>query len=395
MSPRDLGESEASRWRELQKASPSLDNPFLSVEFTQAMGRLRDYVRVAVIEDGGTIAGFFPYERHGLGVGRPLGGFLTTCHGLISVPGLRLDSRELLRGCGISALEFEYLVPGQPTFAPYETDVRPAPLMDLRGGFDAYIEQVRAQSAKNYKTVRYKERKLGREQGEIRFEYDSADPATLRTLLGWKSDQYRRTGRVDRFAQPWIVRLVEELHARPSAGFAGVLTMLYAGDTPVAGHFGLRTETTLVGWFPAYDPEYARYSPGIMHHLHMAEHAAAAGLDQVDMGKGGREYKDWLKTGSVMVAEARVSRPSPVAAAQWLRRVPVNRLRAVVVENPTLFRAADRVLKSYGRARSSLQARPAPREAGLASQPAGPDRSAAPDRSTAPERPAQESSRAR
>ena len=58
------------------------------------------------------------------------------------------------------------------------------------------------------------------------------------------------------------------------------------------GHFGLRTATTLVGWFPAYDTEFARYSPGIVHHLHMAEHAAASGLLMVDMGKGGREYKE-------------------------------------------------------------------------------------------------------
>ena len=87
--------------------------------------------------------------------------------------------------------------------------------------------------------------------------------------------------------------------------------MIYAGDRPVAGHFGLRTATTLVGWFPAYDPEFARYSPGIVHHLRMAEHAAGSGLQQVDMGKGGREYKGWLKSGDLFVAEGRVSRPSP------------------------------------------------------------------------------------
>lgn len=356
--PQDLGEAESHRWREIQKASPSLDNPFLSVDFALAMGRLRDHVRVAVIEDGGEIAGFLPHERHGFGVGRPLGGHLTTCQGLISVPELKIDPRDLLRACGLSAIDFDHLVAGQPTFAPYETDVRPAPVMDLSGGFDAYVERVRAGSAKNYKTVRYKERKLGRERGEIRFEWDSADIGTLRAVMAWKSDQYRRTGRVDRFAQPWIVRLVEELHSRRSDDFAGVLTMVYAGDTPVAGHFGLRTAHTLVGWFPAYDPAYARYSPGIMHHLHMAEHAANAGLHQVDMGKGGREYKEWLKTGVLMIAEARISRPSPVAAAQWLGRVPISRLRTVVVDNPSLFRAADRLLKGYGRARSTLLSRP-------------------------------------
>ncbi|PZG22754.1 cellulose biosynthesis protein CelD [Spongiactinospora gelatinilytica] len=350
--PTDLGPAETERWRALQQADPALDNAFLSVEFALAMGRLRDYVRVAVIEDGGRIAGFFPYERHGFGVGKPLGGFLTTCHGLISVPELKLGARELLRACRLNVLEFDHMVAGQPTFAPHETDVRPAPVMDLTAGFDAYAEQVRANSPKNYKTVRYKHRKLGREHGDVRLEWASPDPALLRTLLAWKSRQYRSTGRVDRFAQPWIVRLTEEMHAAATPGFAGVLTMLYAGDVPVAGHFGLRTATSLVGWFPAYDPEYARYSPGIVHHLLMAEHAAGAGLHQVDMGKGGREYKDWLKSGVLLVAEGRIARPSATAMVHWIGRTPVSKARTIVTDRPELYRLADRVLKAAGRLRT-------------------------------------------
>jgi len=353
--PRELGDSERARWRELQKADPSLDNPFLSVEFAVAMDRLRDYVRVAVIHDGSQIVGFFPYERHSFGIGKPLGGFLTTCHGLIALPELEIDARVLLRACKLTVFDFDHLVAGQPTFAPHESDVRPAPVMDFTSGFDAWLEQVRANSPKNLKTVRYKERKLGREQGELRFEWASADPGVLRVLLAWKSDQYRRTGRVDRFAQPWIVELIDLMHAERSADFSGVLTMLYSGDVPVAGHFGLRTGTTLVGWFPAYDTEFARYSPGIVHHLQMAEAAAVSGLHMVDMGKGGKEYKDWLKSGELYVAEGRVSRPSAAAAVHWMGRTPFNKARTIVLDRPSLYKAADRVLKGFGRVRSSLQ----------------------------------------
>ena len=352
--PRELGESELARWRELQKSSQTLDNPFLSVEFALAMDRLRDYVRLAVIEDDNKIVGFLPFERHAFGIGKPLGTWLTTCHGLISVPDLRLDARALLRTCGLSVFDFDHMVAGQPTWKAYESAVREAPIMDFTAGFEAYINQVKANSPKNFKTVRYKERKLGREQGEVRFEWASRDPKVMKTLLGWKSDQYRRTGRVDRFAQPWIVRLIDEMHAYDDPDFGGVLTMIYAGDTPVAGHFGLRTATTLVGWFPAYDVEYARYSPGIAHHLRMAEHAAGNGLLYVDMGKGGREYKSWLKNNAVLVSEGRVSRPSAAAAVHWMGRAPVNKARNIVVERPSLYRLADRLLKRFGRVRTSL-----------------------------------------
>lgn len=352
--PGDLGDAERARWRELQKADPSLDNPFLSIEFALAMDRLRDYVRVAVIEDGGKIAGFFPYERHSFGIGKPLGGFLTTCHGLISLPDLKVDAKALLRACKLSVYDFDHLVAGQPTFAPFETDVRPAPIMDFTNGFEAWLDQVKLNSPKNLKTVRYKERKFGREQGGLRFTWASADDEELRTLLAWKSDQYRRTGRVDRFAQPWIVELINQMHQERSEDFSGVLTMLYAGDVPVAGHFGLRTATTLVGWFPAYDTEFARYSPGIVHHLQMAEHAALAGLHQVDMGKGGKEYKDWLKSGELLVSEGRVSRPSATAAVHWIGRTPFNKARTIVTDRPSLYKVADRVLKGFGRMRTSL-----------------------------------------
>ncbi|WP_338064339.1 GNAT family N-acetyltransferase [Thermoactinospora rubra] len=352
--PGELGAAERSRWRELQKADPSLDNPFLSVEFALAMDRLRDYVRVAVVHDGGRIAGFFPFERHAFGIGKPLGGFLTTYHGLISEPGLRLPAKELLRACGLTVYEFDHLVAGQPTFTPYETDVRPAAVMDFSAGFDAWLAQVQKNSPKNLKTVRYKERKLAREQGPLRLEWNSADAGELDLLLRWKSDQYRRTGRVDRFAQPWIVELTRQMHAERSPDFSGVLTMLYAGDTPVAGHFGLRTATTLVGWFPAYDTDFARYSPGIVHHLHMARRACEAGIRQVDMGKGGKEYKDWLKSGVVYVSEGRVSRPSPAAAVHWIGRTPFTKARTIVLDRPSLYKAADRVLKSFGRLRSHL-----------------------------------------
>ncbi|MBB5773830.1 CelD/BcsL family acetyltransferase involved in cellulose biosynthesis [Nonomuraea jabiensis] len=334
-----------------------------------AMDRLRDYVRVAVISDGSGIVGFFPYERHSFGIGKPLGGFLTTCHGLIAGPDLKLDAKALLRACKLSVFDFDHLVAGQPTFAPYEQDVRPAPVMDFTAGYDAWIEQVKTNSPKNLKTVRYKERKLGREQGELRFEWASADPEVLRTLLAWKSDQYRRTGRVDRFAQPWIVELTDMMHAEKSSDFAGVLTMLYAGDVPVAGHFGLRTATTLVGWFPAYDTEFGRYSPGIVHHLQMAEAAANDGLHMVDMGKGGKEYKDWLKSGVLYVAEGRISRPSAAAAVHWMGRTPFNKARTIVMDRPSLYRAADRVLKGFGRVRTSMQQQESPN--GVVKEPTG------------------------
>jgi len=349
--PRELGDVEVSRWRALQESDTAFDNPFLSPEFTLVVGALRDHVRVAVIHDGPEVVGFFPFERHPLGIGKPVAAGLTDAQGMVFAKDLEIDPSWLLRKCGLSVYEFDHLVAGQPLLGGrYET--YPSPVIDLSDGYEPYTEFLRANSGKTYKSTLAKERKLGREAGEVRHEFAITDLTPLHTLLAWKTDQYRRTGRTDRFSYRWIVELVERLQTTRGESFAGVLDMVYVGDRPVAGHFGLRTRTTLVGWFPAYDTAFAKYSPGLIQHLSMAEKAAAAGIKLIDMGRGDKEYKEKLKTGELSVAEGRLARPGPSAGVHWMLRVPARKARAKVLANPVLLKTADKALKTYGRLRA-------------------------------------------
>ena len=351
MRPEEFGESELTRWRALQGTTAALASPFLSPEFTLAVSRFRANARVAVLTDDAGIAGLFPYERHALGIGHPIGAGLTDCQGLIGPPGLEFDVRALLRACRLSVWEFDHLLAEQTAFAPYHAKTRAEPVMDLGDGFGAYAEHVRLQAPKTIKTVRYKDRKLGREVGEVTYTFSERDPAELRRLMDWKSDQYRRTGRTDRFAEPWIVSLVEHLHETGAA----VLSVLRAGGRPISAHLGLRTGPVMAGWFPAYDIEFGKYSPGMIGHLRMAESAASAGVTQIAMGRGGREYKDWLKNGEFPIAEGRAARASAAAGLRWVREAPVRRARSAVLASPRLYACADRVLKTYARLRHNGQ----------------------------------------
>ncbi|MEU0569968.1 GNAT family N-acetyltransferase [Nonomuraea sp. NPDC005983] len=343
-----------SRWRALQEADASFDNPFLSPEFTLTVGELRDMVRVGVLYDGPEIIGFFPFERHPFGIGKPVAAGLTDAQGLVHVKDLELDPRRLIKDCGLSVYEFDHLVSGQPLLSERH-ERHPSPAIDLHDGYPAYADFLREHSGKTYKSTLAKSRKLQRDIGPIRHDYATTDLEPLRTLLGWKTDQYRRTGRTDRFAHQWIVELVERLLATQTPGFAGVLDMIYVDGEPMAGHFGLRTRTTLAGWFPAYDTQYAKSSPGLIHHLAMAERAAESGIQMIDMGRGQKEYKEKLKNAELQVAEGRVARVRPSAALHWMMRVPVRKTRATVLANPLLHRTADRALKTFGRLRSAFQ----------------------------------------
>ncbi|WP_246610820.1 GNAT family N-acetyltransferase [Nonomuraea rhizosphaerae] len=350
--PGDLGSSETAKWRDMQRALPHLANPFLSPEFVTAMGQVRPGSRVAVIEDGDGIAGFFPFERHG-GAGEAIGAWVSLCQGIVHRPGAEFDVPELLKACGLHVWEFGCLVAGQPWFQPYVTLEQQAVILDLADGYPVYEARLKERSPKFLKTTRYKERKLARDAGEVTSVFAVTADDQLRLLREWKSAQYVRSGRPDRFGQEWVVELVERLHAIDTKEFGGVLSMLYAGGKPVAGHFGLRSESVLIGWFPSYDPAWSKYSPGLIQHLRMAEAAAGMGITSVDLSIGaGYEYKDALRSRNVPVSEGIVRRRTAGAAAHWVRTAPVRRARRVILDVPFLYRMADKAMRRYGRLRS-------------------------------------------
>ncbi|MEV7468145.1 GNAT family N-acetyltransferase [Streptomyces kronopolitis] len=355
--PGELGGADRSAWTALQSrapalGSPQLANPFLSPEFAEAVDRCRGGVRVAVLHQEGRPAAFLPFQRSALGIGRAVGLGVSDAQGLVHRPGFGWDARELLRACGLSVLEFDHLVAGQQPFETASSVRHASPVIDVDQGFEAYLAGLRARSPKFTRTTLAKERKLGRDVGPVRYVHDERDPAALPALMRWKSAQYRRTGRTDRFAKPWIVRLLRHLFHTRTDSFAGLLSVLYAGERPVAAHFGLRSDAVLGCWFPAYDPQFAKFSPGLVLHLRMAQAAAAESMAYLDLGRGAKDYKDSLKTRELTVSEGWVMRPHPVALGHRARRAPVRALRNAVLARPELFASADRVLKQWGRLRS-------------------------------------------
>ncbi|MEU0335122.1 GNAT family N-acetyltransferase [Streptomyces sp. NPDC006193] len=350
--PGELTSELRTAWHRAMDESPEYANPFLAPEFAEGVGRFRAGARVAVLREDGEPVGFLPYERGPFGTGRAIGLGLSDCQALVHRPGVCWNAQEVLRACGLSIFEFDHLVREQRPFGPYVTGTFASPVIDVKPGDGTYAQWLRGTYPGLAKTTLKKERRLGRDVGEVRFEFDERDPGMLRTLMRWKSAQYRRTGRADRFSRPWIVGLVEHLSGVREEHLTGVLSVLYAGDRPVAAHFGPRSSTVLAAWFTAYDPELHYYSPGLMMHLRTAEAAARHGVTLVDLGRGDKEYKDWLKTRELRVGEGFAARPHPVALARRLWRRPVRGLRNTVLAHPRLREPADRLLRTVGALRT-------------------------------------------
>ncbi|MEO3887154.1 GNAT family N-acetyltransferase [Nonomuraea sp. B5E05] len=352
--PGELTAGALAAWRAMQRGRPQLDNPFLSPEFVIAAGNVRADVRVAVLRDEAGFAAFFPFERGRGGVGSAVAPWVSLCHGVVHRPEVGVDADRLLAGAGLHVWRFGCLTGRQPWFSGFAEARMETAAIDLSEGFPAYLAQLRERAPKFLKSTLYKERKLGRDLGVVSLDLDVADEQQFSLLRRWKSGQYRAKGRTDRFSKAWVVELVEQLHAAGGPDFAGHLTMLYAGGRPVAGHFGIRTATTLVGWFPAYDPALARYSPGLIQHVRMAEAAAAAGVRTIDLSvKADSEYKDALSNATGAIASGAARRPTGTARLHHLRAAPANRLRRLVLETPALYRRADRMMRWFGRLRGA------------------------------------------
>jgi CelD/BcsL family acetyltransferase involved in cellulose biosynthesis len=368
--PAELGTGQVAAWHGMQDQGEEFRNPFLSPEFALAVGQVVPNARVAVIEDAGQPAGFLAFETGRLGSARPVGAWLSDCQGLVHAPEFQPDAGELLRGCGISAWQFDHLVNCQQPFAKYKIATAGSPVIDLTDGFEAYAARLKAESPRFRTDLGRKTRKIERELGPLTFVIDSSDPDDLRTLMGWKSDQYQRTGRNDRFDEPWIVDLVSQLFShRPAGaagpagpgrpGFRGLLSMLYAGDKPVAGHFGLAYGGLLAHWFPAYDVRYSKYSPGLLQLLEMTREAPGLGIASIDLGKGTARYKEDMKSYDLTVAEGTAIGRPVLGTAIRVRHAPARWAARAIRGNRRVFGTADRLLKRYGQmklARRSGQA---------------------------------------
>ena len=318
------------RWKELRQSNPILTSPFFAPEFTLAVASVRDDVEVAVVEQNGNIAAFFPFQRQDRSVGVPVGGILSDYQALICQPEFECDPRELVRRCRLTTWDFNHLVVSQEFWVPFHRSRDVSPQMDLANGYEAYAEERRQAGSEQIKKCSNQMRAVQRDLGPLHFIGHSSEPTLLGQALSWKSRQYLKSGKQDLFSLGWTNKLLERIHATQTRDFAAALSALYAGDKLMAVHMGMRSGAILHYWFPSYDEEMARYSPGLLLLLKMAEHAPSLGLKMIDLGKGMSLYKERLMNEAVTLASGSVELSS------WLsfRRGVERKLRALLRNSP-------------------------------------------------------------
>jgi CelD/BcsL family acetyltransferase involved in cellulose biosynthesis len=330
---RELSRHLADRWRRIQASNATLASPYFSPEFTAAVAAARDDVHVAVIEREGRITAFFPHHKLRR-TGLPVGGAISDFHGLVCGPDFIPDVVSLMRGCRLDAFDFDHLLTSQLGFAAYTQYCESSPRIDLSAGYAAYVEERRHAGSEQIKKCGNLLRRLEREVGPVSFIAHSDDLGMLAQVLAWKSEQYCRTGCRDLFSRAWVRRVIEVIHATQGPGFAGRLSLLYAGDTLIAGHFGMKTAEIWHYWFPSFDKRFSKYSPGLLLLLKLAEHAAAEGVSYIDLGKGMTLYKERLMNARVLLGAGCIELPSVLRVRRAVGRSLRSLARQAIFGSP-------------------------------------------------------------
>lgn len=349
--PSELGVDDLAMWRQIQRTSAELTSPFLSPGFALALETVREDVWVAVIADGARTAGYFPFQRRRR-VGRGLAMGVSDCQAIITHPEFRFDTAALLRSCGLEVWEVDHLIGGQSWMLKGKVATRSSWTMDLSAGFESYLAGISEAAPGTMRSMLRKRRKFEREHA-VTFQFDDHDRAPLEMLRRWKSEQYRRTGRRDRFAWRWFADLVDVLADQGTENCHGRLSTLWAGDELAAAHFGVVSETALACWFPAYDRNFSRYSPGFDLFLRMAEASGRTSLQRMDLGKGDEPFKQVLSNTVMTVQEGAMATSSIFSSLKRLQRYPAGAVERQVLAHPQLRWTARATLNALGRLRRS------------------------------------------
>ncbi len=302
---KDLTEEDWLRWLQIQNSCSDLSNPFFHPGLTRSVASIRDDVEVVVIRNDKSAVGYFPFQRCPGNMAQAVVGRLSEYHGVIAMPGIAFKPEELLRAAGLNAWHFDHLPVSQLQFEKCIWGKSESPYMDLSSGYNAYRETIKKKGS-SLSQVERKSRKMGREIGPLKFEFHSTDENAFDALIEWKSQQHQRTGVLQIMKVEWVPALLNLLRKTQYHDFKGQFSTLHAGENLVAVHLGLRNDSALHIWFPTYNMQFEKYSPGLILLLEMAKQAAAENLNRIELGRGEERYKVNFKTDDWQIAEGAI-----------------------------------------------------------------------------------------
>lgn len=284
-------------WDRFRESSSCYRSPFFSRDFLLAVSRHRPNIRVGVCKRGGDAVAFLPFEETGRQQAIPFASAFNDAHGVLTPPNQSIDFTTFLGKLGLRSYRFHALATGANGFESGCLGYRKSYLANLRKYDHRYVEYLEKTRGTIFKQRR-KTKKMIRDLGPLRLEFDDRSHHSFDATIAQKRDQYQRTNIFDILSVNWAREFMRDLwqNTTPNSGTGcrGLLSCLYAGDTLVASHYGILEGDWLHYWFPTYHIRWHQYSPGTALFLEIARQSRDLGIDTIDMGYGEQPYKTKL-----------------------------------------------------------------------------------------------------
>lgn len=341
----DLCGSLLEDWDRVRSNMAVYGSPYFDAEFIKAVSRVRDDVRIAIAIEDDEIVSFLPIQQNSRGRAVPAGGMLNDWHGIMGRSSVEI-LKAMLKEVGLRSYKYHAMDSSNRDFEKNHFQKYQSHFLDLSDGWEPY----RKWAFKNSSTIKrqgQKTRGLGRDFGDVRFEFDSDSPELLERLIELKRARYQRSNTFDILGVSWAADLLREIHKIRKPNFRGLLSAYWAGDELVGAHFGMLTDDVLHYWFPVYDPRFQRYSPGTEMLMQAAEHACQKAVTKLDLGYGDDAYKFKFCNGHEPVAFGMVNFNQvshQVAKQQYLLR---NQLKGIPMK-PFVKKALRSVFPRFG-----------------------------------------------
>ena len=309
--PQNLTFADEALWNGFVAARTDLTGPYFDIRYIKAIGGHVPQSGVVRFRQGDLVAGFFPYQIRS-GTLQPMGAPLTDYHGVIAAADLDIDFDALLKVTGARRLEFQGWVGAMSGQAATSRLTRR--IADTRDGFDAWWHAQDQEHHKFFKNIGRCQRNVEKDFGGFDFSWERVTPAVLDWVLDLKRQQYRKTGMHDVFGCGWTRTLLDDLAACDSCDF-GLRAGVFRHDGKiVAAEISLTDRDEVHLWFPSYDPDYYRYTVGILLTIAIMKHAASLGIKRFDFGTGGEDYKSPLTVAAGPCLEGELNfHPHPVS----------------------------------------------------------------------------------
>ncbi|HHL42683.1 MAG TPA: GNAT family N-acetyltransferase [Hellea balneolensis] len=323
IKPDALSEGQKALWAHWTFTNPQLYSPYFNLGYTELLARLCPDVYVLCIFENGECIGFLPFQARPksagrIGFARPVGAPMTDYHGLISAPTTRFNLQDVLKDAGFGAFHFSAAPSTQNELARHARTRSQCTVMDITKGAEAWRKTRDASYRRHLKSTRRRIKKSA-DLGPRKFVFQCQDEDVFSTLIEWKREKFRTTGKYDVLSVSWTRELLQTLWSRGKEhGLWADMHVLYFGNDIAAIDLGLTDGHTFHSWMVAYNNDFHTLAPGIQLLEALVDEGKNLGYKRLDLGAGIDGYKRHYASEDISVCAGFIAAKGPAATLSRL-----------------------------------------------------------------------------